>query len=260
MDFISIDLISPFEATTKVNQYTLTMIYMLTIYIICIPITDKSADTVVNAYLKEVYCRFRGSWKILSDNVSELKKLLFSEVSTQIRIKHLFSSPYWTQVNGHIEASHKLLKNCIRKFTMKGEVLWDEVPKYSMHFLHFLSKWTKLWISIFLMFGKHVCIFIWANLLQPKMKYLGHRPSLICIEMLRVSYMLAAINLKKAIHKQPIKKTKKNKIQGQKPCVSKETTRDKLGILNICQTSVSAMLLMVGNKHFRTLPVMLDTL
>ena len=65
-DFI--DLISPFESTMKGNQYALIVIYMLTNYIICIPIPDKSSDTVVNAYLREVYCTFGGSQKILSDN------------------------------------------------------------------------------------------------------------------------------------------------------------------------------------------------
>ena len=71
MVFTSIYFISPFLATTRGNQYALTVIYMLTNYMICIPIPDKSVDTVANVYLKEVYGRFRGSKKILSDNRSD---------------------------------------------------------------------------------------------------------------------------------------------------------------------------------------------
>ena len=72
MDFISMDLDGPFEATTKGNQYVLTVICMLTNYIICAPTPYKSADAVVNAYLKEVYYRFGGSRMILlSDNESK---------------------------------------------------------------------------------------------------------------------------------------------------------------------------------------------
>ena len=100
---------------------------MLTNCIICIPIPGKSAYIVVNAYLKEVYCRFGGSQKILSHNGSELKNSLFSKVATQVGIKHSFSSPNRFQASGHIESSHKFFKNCIRKFTMKGVVEWDEV-------------------------------------------------------------------------------------------------------------------------------------
>ena len=68
MEFHSIDLFGPFETTTRGNQYTLTVICMLTNYTIYIPLQDKSTDTMVNAYLKEVYCRFRGNQKNLSDN------------------------------------------------------------------------------------------------------------------------------------------------------------------------------------------------
>ena len=53
------------ENNMKGNQYALTMICMLNNYVICIPIPDKSADTVANVYLKEVYCRFGGSTKII---------------------------------------------------------------------------------------------------------------------------------------------------------------------------------------------------
>ena len=59
--FLSIDLISPSENATKGSQYALTVICMLTNYVICIPIPDKSQDIVVNAHLKDVYCRFGGS-------------------------------------------------------------------------------------------------------------------------------------------------------------------------------------------------------
>ena len=84
MDFISVNLMGPFETTTKGNQYALTVICMLTNYIICIHIPEKSTHIAVNANLKGVYCRFGGNQKILSDNGSEFKYSLFSEVVTQL--------------------------------------------------------------------------------------------------------------------------------------------------------------------------------
>ena len=47
-----------------------------------------------------------------------------------------------------------------------------------------------------------------ANLLQPKLLYIGDKSSLLSMEVLREAYMLAAINLKRARDKQHIKKTK----------------------------------------------------
>ena len=60
-----------------------------------IPMPDKSADIVANTYVKRLYCRFRGSWKILSDNGSEFKNSLFSEV--ELRNQTLISIPLQTQ-------------------------------------------------------------------------------------------------------------------------------------------------------------------
>ena len=49
-DFISMELIGPFKTTSKGNQYMLTAICMLTNYVICVHLTDNTADVVVNAY------------------------------------------------------------------------------------------------------------------------------------------------------------------------------------------------------------------
>ena len=56
----------PFMMTTWGNQYTLTVICMLTNYVICVPLIDKFADIAVSAYLREVYCRLGGIGKIVS--------------------------------------------------------------------------------------------------------------------------------------------------------------------------------------------------
>ena len=106
------DLMGPFEVTTRGNQYTLTVMCMLTNYVICVPLTNKSTATILKADLREVYCRIVGSRKILSDNGSEFKSSLFLEVATPLRIKYSFSSQYRPQASGWIEASHKFINNC----------------------------------------------------------------------------------------------------------------------------------------------------
>ena len=60
---------------------------------------------------------------------------------------------------------------------------------------------------VFLMFGRNVYILTLANLLQPKLLYLGDKSSLLSIDMLREAYMMEAINPKRARDKQTIKRT-----------------------------------------------------
>ena len=60
---------------------------MLTGFTWCIPIPDKSAETIVKAYIKNVYSHYGGSRKILSDNGTEFKNKLFSQVAKDLNVE-----------------------------------------------------------------------------------------------------------------------------------------------------------------------------
>ena len=75
------DLIGEFyPQTSKGHRYALTVVDMLTGFIFCALLRSKKAKEIVQAYLDEVYCRFGGSRKILSDKGTEFKNKVFQEV------------------------------------------------------------------------------------------------------------------------------------------------------------------------------------
>ena len=77
MEFISMDLIGEFYPPSKSShKYALTVICMLTGYVFCIPLKSKQANEVLQAYIDNVYAKFGGSLKILSDNGTEFKNKL----------------------------------------------------------------------------------------------------------------------------------------------------------------------------------------
>ena len=69
MDFILKDLFGPFGATIKRKSICIESDIMLNNYVTCTHLPDKFVDMVVNAYLKEVYSRFRGSRKTVEANL-----------------------------------------------------------------------------------------------------------------------------------------------------------------------------------------------
>ena len=78
MQFISKDLIGEFHPpTTKGKRYALTVICMLTGYVFCIPLKTKTAEEVLQAYVDNMYSKFGGSMKILSNNSMEFKNKIF---------------------------------------------------------------------------------------------------------------------------------------------------------------------------------------
>ena len=76
MQFISMDLIGEFHPpTSRKLRYTLTVICMLTGYVFCVPLKTKAAEEVIQAYIDNVYSKFGGSLKMLSDNRTKIKFL-----------------------------------------------------------------------------------------------------------------------------------------------------------------------------------------
>ena len=139
MDFISMDLIGEFKmGSTQGNRYALTVICMLTGYTWCIPILDKSAETIVRAYIKEIYSKYGGSRKILSDNGTEFKNKLFEQVAHELGIEHkVYSPPYHPVSNGRIEGFHSFLKACLAKH-ISNSLEWDEMVHLACSVYNFL--------------------------------------------------------------------------------------------------------------------------
>ena len=116
MEFIAMDLIGEFHpASSKGNRFALTAVCMLTGFTFCIPIKTKKAEDIVNAYLNHICCTFGPSRKILTDNGTEFKNQLWTEVYKKLQTEHKVTPIYSPQCNGRIEGFHRFLKSCIGK-------------------------------------------------------------------------------------------------------------------------------------------------
>ena len=73
---------------------------ILTNYPITIPISDKTAESVVQAYLQHIYAIFGGPLTFINNNGKEIKNELFQEVASKFGIKYQLSSPHCPQSNG----------------------------------------------------------------------------------------------------------------------------------------------------------------
>ena len=91
---------------------------MLTSYIIAVPIPNKAAELVIEAYLSGILSRTGASMVCLSDNGSELKNSQRNTVLAQLGIKQIFSNPYKPQGNSHTENIHNFLKRTLTKVSV----------------------------------------------------------------------------------------------------------------------------------------------
>ena len=113
---IAIDTIGKLPTTSSGNKYALTCIDMLTLYVITVPMLDKTADSVIEAHLSGILFRAGVSMVCLSDNGTELKNNQMNTILKQLGIKHIYSNPYRPQGNSRIEIVHTFLKRILTKF------------------------------------------------------------------------------------------------------------------------------------------------
>ena len=211
MDFISMDLIGEFyPPSSQGNRYALTVICMLTGWVWCIPIPDKTANAVLKAYLKEVHHVFGPSKKVLSDNGTEFKNDLFDRVAKELGVEHkVYSPPYHPQSNGRIEGFHLFLKACMAKHISPG-LEWDEVCPIATAAYNFLPNEHARESPFFLMFGRDPRIPL-TEALKPRLRYLGNEDVILSLEALKNMYLIVTENLRRARgtgqHKRPSKST-----------------------------------------------------
>ena len=93
---IAIDTIGKLPTTSSGNRYTLTCIDLLTSYIIAVPMPNKAAESVVEAYHSGILSRTGASMGCLSDNDSELKSSQMNTVFKQLGIILYFFKPLQT--------------------------------------------------------------------------------------------------------------------------------------------------------------------
>ena len=124
---IAIDTIGKLPTTSSGSKYALTCIDMLTSYFIAIPVLDKTANSVVEAYLSGILSRAGASIVCLSDNGTELKNNQMNTILKQLGIKCIYSDPYRSQCNSRIENVHNILKRMLTKFLSSSDAEWDEV-------------------------------------------------------------------------------------------------------------------------------------
>ena len=198
MQFISMDLIGEFHPpTTKGKRYALTVICMLTGYVFCIPLKTKTAEEVLQAYVDNMYSKFGGSMKILSDNGTEFKNKIFEQVAKELGVMYkLYTPPYHPASNGRIEGFHAFLKACISKH-IAPQLEWDDLVPLACAAYNFIPNEHSKELPFFLMFGRDPVLPL-NTLLEPKIRYLGNDINILSLDAMKNMFEIAATNLKLA--------------------------------------------------------------
>ena len=198
MQFISMDLIGEFHPPTiRKNKYALTVICMLMGYVFCVPLKTKTAEEAVQAYIDNIYSKFGGSMKILSNNGTQFKNKIFAQVAKELGVVHkLYPPPYHPASNGRIEGFHAFCKACIAKHIMP-QLEWDVLVPLACAPYNFIPNEYSKEPPFFLIFGRDPILPL-NTLLSPKIRYLGNDINILSLEAMKNMFEITTTNLQKA--------------------------------------------------------------
>ena len=170
---------------------------MLMGYVFCILLKTKTAEEVIQAYIDNIYSKFGGSMKILSDNGTEFKNKIFEQVAKELGVVHkLYTPHYHPASNGRIEGFHAFLKHCIAKH-IAPQLEWDVLVPLACAAYNFIPNEHSKKSPFFLMFGRDPVLPL-NTLLEPKIRYLGNYVNVLSLEAMKNMFEIAATNLKLA--------------------------------------------------------------
>ena len=166
---------------------------MLTVYVFCVPLRTKTTEEVLQAYVDNVYVKYRGSLKILSDNGTEFKNKIFEQVAEELGVIHkLYTPPYHPASNGRIEGFHAFLKACISKH-IAPQLEWDDLIPLACAAYNFIPNEHSKESPFFLIFERDPVLPL-NTLLEPK--YMGNDINILSLEAMKNMFEIAATNLK----------------------------------------------------------------
>ena len=153
------------------------------------PIKNKNAETICDAYRNHVYCTFGGSSQILTDNGYEFKNQEMKQVCETLGVKHIFSPVYTPESNGRLEGWHRFFKACIAKHIHGGGVEWDELVPLAVSAYNFFLYQSSKESPFVLMFGRDPITPV-TKLLEPRPRYYGERVGALKMDTLRRLYTI----------------------------------------------------------------------
>ena len=168
---------------------------------------DKTAESLVEAYLSGILSRTGASMICLSDNRSEVKNNQMNTILKQLGIKHIFSNPYRPQGNSCIENMHNFLKRTLTMLLCSSDAEQDRILPFTCYCFNTTPIADDL-ESPFFFIHRRDPLEGHTRLLGPSsIRYLGDNKGLILFTKLHRLWSAHA----KSLHKNRLLNTKKLK-------------------------------------------------
>jgi transposase InsO family protein len=124
-DRIHVDLTGPHPPSRQGAVYILTVLDAFTGYLIAVPLKNKTALTVAEALVQNVFLPFGSCQSLVSDQGTEFCNIILEEVTKLLGIRKLRTSAYRAFANGRVERVHRTMNTLLSRLVSDNQSDWQ---------------------------------------------------------------------------------------------------------------------------------------
>lgn len=131
-DHVNLDFQGPISPkSSEGHAYIFVAADDLTKYSIAIPTFDQTSQTAARCFVEQVILNFGFPSSLTTDGGPAFISEFFTEISKQLKMKQIITSPYTPRSNGNVERKNRNINEYLRAFTAKKPDSWAQLlPLY----------------------------------------------------------------------------------------------------------------------------------
>lgn len=122
---IHLDLVGPLPVTNEGAKYVLTVIDVLTRFLIAVPIRNKEAREVAQAFITHVVSIHGVPKHVITDGGGEFINEVFKDICGLLQINRHTTTPFHPSSNGLVERVNGTIMQILRSMTYDNPKEWD---------------------------------------------------------------------------------------------------------------------------------------
>ena len=178
---LSLDLSGPYPTSLSGNKYIIAFVDWFSGWPEAFAVPDKTADTVANLLIEEIYPRYGCPLQIVTDNGTENVNQVMRETLEAMNIHHVLTSVYHPQSNAKVERFHRTLHDVLAKKLTDNQQHWDLYLNQALAAIRFNISVSSKFSPFFLLYNRDVVLPV-DNLMKPRRKYQGEETHKIALK------------------------------------------------------------------------------
>ena len=125
MPKLSLDLSGPYPTTLSGNKFIIAFVDWYSGWPEAFPVPDKTAETVVDLIIEQIFPQFGCPLQIVSDNGTENVNKVVRETLAKLKIDHVLTSVYHPKSNAKVERYHRTLHDVLANMVADDQQTWN---------------------------------------------------------------------------------------------------------------------------------------